>query len=93
MVNSVQSQIHNLIEKSEPLAEKALGEIQTRAHQEMESELQQALARLEALKTVNPNIRDDELDALREQISTLSHHIQHAQIELDALRLVVVSHQ
>ncbi|OOF28101.1 RNA polymerase-associated protein RapA [Salinivibrio sp. IB872] len=93
MVNSVQSQVHRLIEKSEPLAEKALGEIQTRAHQEMESELTQALARLEALKTVNPNIRDDELDALREQISTLSHHIQHAQIELDALRLIVVSHQ
>ncbi|MGZ7321157.1 hypothetical protein ACXWRN_09635, partial [Streptococcus pyogenes] len=47
MVNSVQSQVHRLIEKSEPLAEKALGEIQTRAHQEMESELTQALARLE----------------------------------------------
>ena len=93
MVNSVQAQVHQLIEKSEPFAEKALSEIQTAAHQEMETELKQALARLEALKTVNPNIRDDELDALRDQISTLSHHIQHAQIDLDALRLIVVSHQ
>ena len=93
MVNSVQAQVHQLIEKSEPFAEKALSEIQTAAHQEMETELKQALARLEALKTVNPNIRDDELDALRDQISTLSHHIQHAQVDLDALRLIVVSHQ
>lgn len=93
MVNSVQAQVHQLIEKSEPFAEKALSEIQTTAHQEMETELKQALARLEALKTVNPNIRDDELDALRDQISTLSHHIQHAQVDLDALRLIVVSHQ
>ncbi len=43
MVNSIQAQVHQLIEKSEPFAEKALSEIQTAAHQEMETELKQSL--------------------------------------------------
>ncbi|MCP3697911.1 MAG: hypothetical protein GY920_05035, partial [Aliivibrio sp.] len=50
------------------------------------------LERLQALKAVNPNIRDEELTQIETQISELSGYIGKAQVQLDSLRLIVVSH-
>lgn len=48
---------------------------------------------LEALKAVNPNIRDDELLALETQREQVLLNLHQANWRLDAIRLVVVSHQ
>ena len=49
--------------------------------------------RLLALKSVNPNIRDDELDAIEEERQQILSHLDDANWRLDAIRLIVVSHQ
>ena len=59
---------------------------------EMSDVLNGDLERLQALRAVNPNIRDEELRAIEAQIGELTEYISQAQIQLDSLRLIVVSH-
>jgi ATP-dependent helicase HepA len=44
------------------------------------------------LKAVNPNIRDEEIEAIDAQIKELTGYIGQAQYQLDSLRMIVVSH-
>jgi ATP-dependent helicase HepA len=92
LVTSVQSEINNLINQSEPVAEAQLVKVKQQAHQEMSSSLTSELERLLALKAVNPNIRDQEIEALESQIATLDQYISRAQVQLDSVRVIVVSH-
>ncbi|USD64971.1 RNA polymerase-associated protein RapA [Vibrio sp. SCSIO 43136] len=92
LVNSVQAQIHDLIVSGDKHIEAHLEKARAQAMQEMNSSLNGELERLQALKAVNPNIRDQELQAIEEQISELTGYINQAQIQLDSLRLIVVSH-
>ncbi|WP_281544774.1 RNA polymerase-associated protein RapA [Grimontia sp. SpTr1] len=93
LVSSVQTQIHGLIEMGDPLAEKQLAVVKEAAEAEMTAKLRAELDRLQALKAVNPNIRDDELEAIETQMGELRGYINQAQVNLDALRVIVVSHQ
>ncbi|WP_038179002.1 RNA polymerase-associated protein RapA [Vibrio rhizosphaerae] len=93
LVTSVQQDVHQLIQKSEAVIEPKVASIRQAAQQEMEAVLNRELERLQALKAVNPNIRDEEIEILGNQISALSVLIQQAQYQLDSLRLIVVSHQ
>lgn len=92
LVASVQAEIHRLIVASDPAVSTKVHAIREQAKQEMEHNLHAELARLLALKAVNPNIRDEEISALEQQISALSGYISQAQYQLDSLRLIVVSH-
>ncbi len=92
LVNSVQKDIHVLIEHAEQAVAKELVTVREAAQTEMENNLRAELDRLQALKAVNPNIRDDELELIETQIQDLTGYIAKAQIQLDSLRLIVVSH-
>ncbi len=92
LVNSVQAQVHQLIEAGEGHVEPQLEKVRAQAMQDMQQNLNGELERLQALKVVNPNIRDEELEAIEAQIKELTGLINRAQIQLDSLRLIVVSH-
>ncbi|MDC0611315.1 RNA polymerase-associated protein RapA [Vibrio sp.] len=92
LVTSVQKDVHHLIEKSEEFAIEQVQLIRDEAKQDMYRILNGELERLQALKAVNPTIREDELVALEQQISALDGYISQAQYQLDSLRLIVVSH-
>ncbi len=92
LVNSVQKDIHTLIEFAEREISKELDVVRSQAQAEMEATLRAEFDRLQALKAVNPNIRDDELELIESQINELTGYIEKAQIQLDSLRLIVVSH-
>ncbi|WP_411024278.1 hypothetical protein, partial [Salmonella sp. s58953] len=66
--------------------------IRQQAQLEMQQSLNSELERLQALKAVNPNIRDEEIEAIDAQIKELNGYISKAQFQLDSLRLIVVSH-
>ncbi len=93
LVSSVQNQIHGLISKADEFAKERLAEVKNAALLEMQTNLNAELERLRALKTVNPNIRDDELEAIENQISELTNFIGQTSVYLDSLRVIVVSHQ
>ncbi|EDP58148.1 RNA polymerase-associated protein RapA [Vibrio sp. AND4] len=92
LVTSVQKDIHGLIEAGDALVEQKVEEVRQQAHQDMQQSLNAELERLQALKAVNPNIRDEEIDVIEEQIKELTGYINQAQVQLDSLRLIVVSH-
>ena len=62
-------------------------------HDVIDDKLTAELSRLEALKAVNPNIRDDELAAIESNRQQVLEALGQAGWRLDALRLIVVTHQ
>ncbi|WED22134.1 RNA polymerase-associated protein RapA [Vibrio sp. JC009] len=92
LVTSVQNDVHKLIEAAEGQIGDKVEAIRTQAQSDMSASLNSELERLQALKAVNPNIRDEELQAIEQQISELTGYIGKAQVQLDSLRLIVVSH-
>ncbi|MDW6018813.1 RNA polymerase-associated protein RapA [Vibrio plantisponsor] len=92
LVSSVQNDVHRLITASEAFAVEEVKAIREQAQKEMEHSLNSELERLQALKAVNPNIRDEEIEVIEQQINELSGYITQAQYQLDSLRLIVVAH-
>ncbi len=92
LVTASQPVIHGLIGKGQAIAEELKGGIVDKARAQMAQALQQDLDRLEALKAVNPNVRDSELDYLRNLQAELHHLIDQTQLKLDAIRFIVVTH-
>ncbi|MFM4737963.1 RNA polymerase-associated protein RapA, partial [Aeromonas caviae] len=92
LVTASQPVIHGLIGKGEVIANELKAGIVDKARAQMAQTLQQDLDRLEALKAVNPNVRDSELEYLRNLQAELHHLIDQTQLKLDAIRFIVVTH-
>ncbi|MCK2085323.1 RNA polymerase-associated protein RapA [Aeromonas sp. 3925] len=92
LVTASQPVIHGLIGKGQAIAEELKAGIVDKARAQMAQTLQQDMDRLEALKAVNPNVRDSELDYLRNLQAELHHLIDQTQLKLDAIRFIVVTH-
>ncbi|WP_171998907.1 RNA polymerase-associated protein RapA [Cronobacter sp. JZ38] len=93
LVNAVQQEVHAIIQGGEARVEKAARELIDAARQEADDKLSAELSRLEALRAVNPNIRDDELAAIETNRQQVLENLNQASWRLDALRLIVVTHQ
>ena len=72
-------------------AERKLQEILAGAESTMRADLGEELGRLEALREVNPSIRQEELDHLRFRIEECAIHISHSNLQLQALRLIITT--
>lgn len=92
LVNASQAVLHPLFAKGEEFASSELALLTESSRAKMTTQLNGELERLEALKAVNPNIRDEELAHLREQMVELNGYLDGAVLQLDAIRLVLVSH-
>ncbi|MBP0602554.1 RNA polymerase-associated protein RapA [Aeromonas sanarellii] len=92
LVTASQPVIHGLIGQGQAIAEGLKAGIVDKARAQMAQTLLQDLDRLEALKAVNPNVRDSELDYLRNLQAELHHLIDQTQLKLDAIRFIVVTH-
>ncbi|CAI1692233.1 RNA polymerase-associated protein RapA [Serratia entomophila] len=93
LVNAVQQDVHAMLQQAEGLVEAQARALIEQAQQEADDKLSTELARLEALKAVNPNIRDDEVEALEFNRRQVLANLNEAGWRLDAIRLVVVTHQ
>ncbi|PHY61152.1 RNA polymerase-associated protein RapA [Shewanella xiamenensis] len=92
LVTASQPILHPLFAKGEEYAQVAVNELVAQAREKMTSQLTGELERLESLKAVNPNIREEELEYLRNQMQELSTYLDASQLQLDAIRMVLVSH-
>ncbi|TNV20961.1 RNA polymerase-associated protein RapA [Buttiauxella sp. B2] len=93
LVNAVQSDVHAILQLAEEKVEAAAQVLIKAAREEADEKLSSELSRLEALKAVNPNIRDDELEAIESNRQQVLESLAQANWRLDALRLIVVTHQ
>lgn len=93
LVNALQQDVHAILQLATPLAAEEAQQVIASALREADEKLDSELKRLMALKAVNPNIRDDEIDALKDNRAHVLASLNSASWRLDALRLVVVTHQ
>ncbi|MFY0992135.1 RNA polymerase-associated protein RapA [Halomonas sp. C05BenzN] len=89
LIRSRHDQLRELIEDGENEAERELSTIVEAAQGRMRAELDGELNRLEALARHNPAVRDDELQALREERAALDAAIEGTRLRLDAVRVIV----
>lgn len=92
LASALQSAIHPMITSAQGLAQTKLDALRVESLGKMHTALGEEQARLTALKQINPNIRDEELSFFDKQRSDLTTYIEKAQVKLDAIRLIVVSH-
>jgi ATP-dependent helicase HepA len=92
LVNASQPILHPLLAKGEEYAKESLKQLVVNARAKMTQQLTGELERLEALKAVNPNIREDELEYIRNQMTEITGYMDNSQLQLDAIRMVLVSH-
>lgn len=92
LVNALQSFIHPLLAGAEQQAVAQLHHLVTQAQQQMQQTLTADIERLQALRKVNPLVREAEITHLAAQRQQLSDSLQKARLKLDAIRLIIVSH-
>ena len=91
IISTQQENLRQMLSQAEQLAEQQLPLLVTTATDSMNTELNQELQRLSALQQVNPNVRQVEIDALREQQQLLQQYMQTARLHQDAIRLIITA--
>lgn len=89
LVRASQDQLRATLAKSEAIAKAKMAAIVAEAGEQMREVLDGECARLSALKAVNPNVRQDEIDFLRECRDELAGYITGARLRLDAVRVII----
>ena len=90
LVRHTRKTLTRIIKSAEELAAPRSQKIIQDAIEVMQSEQRDELERVQALSRVNPNIRVEEIEHLRQQGDELAQIIGNAQLRLDAIRVAMV---
>jgi ATP-dependent helicase HepA len=91
IISSQQDKLRQMLQLAEQQAEQQLPLLVMSAIDSMDSELKQELQRLSALQQVNPNVRQEEIDALQQQKQQSKQYMQTARLHQDAIRLIITA--
>jgi len=91
LTKALKSQIGPLVTKAEQHGAQEIVAIQAKALTNMQNKLEQEQERLTALKVINPNVRQAEIDFICHQQTELNHYIDKAQLTFEAIRMIVVT--
>jgi ATP-dependent helicase HepA len=90
-LNTQRRQITKMLELARQKAKLEMEAITLQANKVMLDALGAEIKRLARLKKVNPSIKEDEIEQLKDIVRLSYSHIQDAQIRLDAVRFIVTS--
>ncbi|MFC6440866.1 RNA polymerase-associated protein RapA [Bowmanella sp. JS7-9] len=93
LLAALQPQIQQSLEHAISAGDTEAEDVRIHAQNDMQRILGDELQRLKALAELNPAIREEEIHALAEQIALLDVEINQAKVELEAVRLIVNTHQ
>ncbi|CAA0107440.1 RNA polymerase-associated protein RapA [Halioglobus japonicus] len=91
IIKQVGTEVEAKMSLASEQAETRLQKILSEAEQTMRASLAVEFDRLSALRTVNPSIRQEEIDHISYLIEECAIHIQHANLQLQALRLIITT--
>jgi len=91
LIRHARSPVENLLEQAKKAVVDMEKTLKQEALENMNNELEQEYQRLSALAKVNPNIRPQELDYLKQRQDKLNSGIQSASLSLDAIRVAIVT--
>lgn len=89
IIKQIRTEVEGILEKSSIIAEERMLEGIELAKTHMRESIGQELNRLEALQKINPTIREDEIQFLKQQIIDSDYFISNATLKLQAVRVVI----
>lgn len=89
IIKQVRQDIESMLKQSNPFAEKQMREMLEGAKKLMNENLTKEVNRLCALQEVNPSIRKEEINFLKEQIVENENYLARAALKLQAIRMVI----
>ena len=91
IISSQQEMIRRMLHQADKHTAIRLPTLVTQAMDKMQTELEQELQRLTALQRINPNVRQDEIEAMQQRLKLLDQYLQTARLHQDAIRLVIAA--
>jgi len=82
-------ELRHLLSLCENIAEQQTPGILRQAHQQSGEILMREINRLKALKQINPNIRNEEIEFFEQQLAALNEVLDAASLRLDSLRVII----
>ncbi len=89
IVRAKDKALRNLFARCEEIAQKQTPDILKQAHQQSSEILTREINRLKALRKINPNIRDEEIEFFEQQLAALNEVLDGASLRLDSLRVLI----
>ncbi len=91
IVPQIRPQVETMVDHAEQLSQPHLEPMKQQALDQLEADFGPEIRRLEALRKVNPAIRDDEIEFFRNQYSAAREAINHASLALEGIRVIVTA--
>lgn len=91
LVRHARPQLQIMLAKVEELEQAKVAGIVDSAIEQMVAQQREALQRLTELAKVNPNIRQQEIDWIKEETAMLAEYLGKAQLRLDSVRVIVAT--
>ena len=91
IIHGYQQPLRDMLTAGEQLAEQHAPGILAAARTHLEHNLASEINRLQALRRVNPNVRDEEITHLERQLADGMSALDTASLRLDALRVLIVT--
>ena len=91
IVPQIRAQVETMVDHAERLSDPHLEPMKKQALERVEACFEPEIRRLEALKAVNPAIRDEEIDYYRTQLDAARDAIGSASLALEGIRVIVTS--
>lgn len=91
MVRHVRAQVGTLVAQAESRVAKQQTSIIAEAQQAAATQLGYELRRLQGLAQVNPNIRAEEVDYMRDAMTAIDDYLAEATLSMDAMRVVLIA--
>jgi ATP-dependent helicase HepA len=89
IIHAKGQELRNLFALCEDIARQQTPDILNQAHHQSAEILLREINRLKALKQINPNIRDEEIEFFEQQLAALNEVLDAASLRLDSLRVVI----
>lgn len=89
IIKQIRQELEKMLEQSNKFAEQQMQEILLATKIELKKSISHEINRLEALQKINPSIRIDEINFFKQQIVDSEYFINHADLKLQAIRVVV----
>ena len=91
IISSQQEMIRRMLHHAEKHVANRLPDRVTQAITKMQTELETERQRLTALSRINPNVRQEEIDAIQHRMKLLHDYLRTARLHQDAIRLIIAA--
>ena len=91
VIQMKQDEIKTMLVRNEQKAKTQVSQLVAEARQRIEQALLPEITRLQALKTINPNVRTEEIRFFEQQLEMLSDALDSARLRPDAVRVIVAT--